>query len=280
MEENKLEFLSTVSRAIQELLEPKEAFETILDLIGRVINYRFATLFGYSDKDSKLIPVAYRREVIDLIPSIRFTNGTGLSAWVASKRKPILLSRIHTSPQLSDRLVKSFISIPFVSENELLGVLNLGHSIPGAFTMDELEMGIKISEELSGLLRHYLLLNELYNIDVKYKMLQKKMAKTQHSIENREKETINQLTKAVSHNINNPLTSIMGNAQLLLADLGNVGSVLRKRLQNIIDESERIGDVITNLRNLEEFETEEYIPGEKMLKITGFKNKEIWKKAC
>ncbi len=267
MEENRLDYLSSVSRAIGELLNPGEAFETILDIVGRVINFRYATLYGYNEKENELVPVAYRRQVVDLIPSIRFKVGSGLSAWVASKRKPILLSRIHTSPHLSHRAVKSFISIPFNDGDKLLGVLNLGHSIPGAFTMDDLEMGIKISEELTDLLKRYLLLNELYNLDKRYKKLKNRLDTQAQEIESREKENLNHLVKAVSHHVNNPLTSIMGNAQLLLADMNNVGSVLKGRLQKIIDESERIADVVETLRSMDTFETEEYLPGDRMLRI-------------
>ena len=272
MEESKLEFLSTVSRAIKGLLDPKEAFETILDLVARIINYRYATLYGYSEKENGLTPVAYRRQIVDLIPSIKFSVGTVISAWVASKKKPILLSKIHTSPHLSHRVVKSFISIPFEDNGELLGVLNLGHSIPGAFTMEELEIGIRMSEELSGLLKRFLLLNELYSLDTKYHKLKDQITRKEESMHKREADNVEFISRAVSHHINNPLTSIMGNAQLLLADAGNsVGSILKDRLQKIIDESERIAHVIEELRNLEYFETEDYVPGEKMLKISGYK---------
>ncbi len=267
VEEGKLEYLSSVSKALGELLDPKEAFETILDIVGRVINYRYATLYGYNEKENELVPVAYRRQIVDLIPSIKFKVGSGLSAWVASKKKPILLSRIHTSPHLSHRVVKSFISIPFNDGKKLLGVINLGHSIPGAFTMEELEMGIKIGEELTDLLKRYLMLNELYNLDQKYKKLRERIDRQEREMEVRERENLNHIVKAVSHHVNNPLTSIMGNAQLLLADMNNVGSVLKGRLQKIIDESERIADVVDQLRTMENFETEDYIPGEKMLKI-------------
>ena len=270
MKENKLEFLSTVSSAIQGLLEPTEAFETMLDVVSRVINYRYATLFGYCDKQKELIPIVQRRQLVDLIPSIRFSTGSGLSAWVASKQKPILLSRIHTSPHLAHRVVKSFISIPFIQNDELLGVLNLGHSIPGAFNMDDLEMGIKLSEELAGLLKRYLLLNDLYNLDERFQDLKEKYNNTEKKIQKRETENLNYLAKAVSHHVNNPLTTIIGNAQFLMADMENVGSLLKGRLQKIIDESERIAIVVEDLKNLEIIETEEYVNGDKMLRITGF----------
>jgi hypothetical protein len=38
-------------------------------------------------------------------------------------------------------------------------------------------------------------------------------------------------------------------------------------VQKIIDESERIASVIDHLRSIDKFETEDYLPGEKMIKI-------------
>jgi GAF domain-containing protein len=231
-QEAKLEYLAKVSRALQELLDPREAFETILDLIGGVINYRYATLFGYHARENELIPIAYRRQVVDLIPSIKFGLGSGLSAWVAQRRKPILLGSIHTSPHLSHRVVKSFISVPFMDGEDLLGVINLGQSVPGAFSFDDLETAIKMSEELSPLLIRYLLLNDLYALDTRYQKLREKLTRTRNQMARRETETVNQLARAVSHHVNNPLTSIIGNAQLLMADMEGVGSALKESAED------------------------------------------------
>ena len=55
---------------------------------------------------------------------------------------------------------------------------------------------------------------------------------------------------AVHHDVNNALTGVLGNAQLLLmgpaADLPGV----RKRLQTLLVEAERIRDVAAKMRDL------------------------------
>ena len=55
---------------------------------------------------------------------------------------------------------------------------------------------------------------------------------------------------SVHHEVNNALTGVFGNAQLLLMGPAGQDPGVRKRLESLIHEAERIRDVVARLRDL------------------------------
>ncbi len=62
-----------------------------------------------------------------MIDIIQFENGSGLSAWVADKKRPILLSSVHRGQRFQSNPVKSFVCCPILRFGTTIGVINLGH---------------------------------------------------------------------------------------------------------------------------------------------------------
>ncbi|MBI4531336.1 MAG: PAS domain-containing protein [Candidatus Latescibacteria bacterium] len=74
--------------------------------------------------------------------------------------------------------------------------------------------------------------------------------------------TVGQLAITVNHEINNPLTSILANSQILrLTSASNLDAKTIKRLEEIERQVERIAKVTEQLRSLDELKTEDYIAG-------------------
>ncbi len=84
---------------------------------------------------------------------------------------------------------------------------------------------------------------------------------------------ITQTAIAVNHQINNPLTVILGNAQLLIGKYGEKDEKLAKGLKVIENQCLRIRDVTHKLVDLAEPVLTEYVKGEAMLSIEGSKGR-------
>ena len=78
---------------------------------------------------------------------------------------------------------------------------------------------------------------------------------------------ITQTAIAVNHQINNPLTVILGNAQLLITKYGEKDEKLVRALKIIENQCLRIRDVTHKLADLAEPILTEYVKGESMLSI-------------
>ena len=78
--------------------------------------------------------------------------------------------------------------------------------------------------------------------------------------------SLGEVALALQHEINNPLTSLLMNAQLLAAD-GDASADIRRQAGMITEEARRIADVVRRLRGLREAHTIEYLDGARMTNL-------------
>ncbi len=75
---------------------------------------------------------------------------------------------------------------------------------------------------------------------------------------------IGQIGIAVRHEINNPLTTVIGNTELLLERLEGADGELKKRLEIILNNALRIAEIVKRLQEIRKDRTVDYVPGTKM----------------
>lgn len=73
-----------------------------------------------------------------------------------------------------------------------------------------------------------------------------------------------QLGIAVRHEINNPLTTVIGNAELLLDQEEQAGKDVRKRIEVILQNALRIAEIVKRLEGIKKDKVVEYLQGVKM----------------
>jgi DNA-binding response OmpR family regulator len=77
---------------------------------------------------------------------------------------------------------------------------------------------------------------------------------------------IGEATLALQHEINNPLSALLGNAELMIMDLEEKGE--RNELLDVIHEQAlRIAEVVRRLRRLKNPESVEYVGGSRMINL-------------
>ena len=78
---------------------------------------------------------------------------------------------------------------------------------------------------------------------------------------------IAQAIATVSHQINNPLTPILGNVEILLAYEESLSESVKTKLENIRDSAKRIGQCVQKMQNLSQPIFKEYYKGEMMIDL-------------
>jgi len=127
------EVLSELSAIAQRGGASADAFTAALTQLQRAVPFENATLFVLDRDSGNLAEAATLGEPIDLIGHVRFARGTGFSSWVAQSKKPVLLNDLHREGGSEAPTVRSFLSVPVMVQGDLVGVVNLSHSRPGAF---------------------------------------------------------------------------------------------------------------------------------------------------
>jgi len=165
-ESQELEVLMEVSRLIQTTTRQEEGFERLLDLIKGVIPYENATMFTLNRASGQLVVGAVRGQVVDLIGGVQFEFGTGFSSWVAKQKKPILLNELHRNASPDAPQIGSFLSVPLVVQQELIGVLNLSHPTNQAFTEESLRLLTLIAGQAAAILQRIVMYEEMARLAI------------------------------------------------------------------------------------------------------------------
>jgi signal transduction histidine kinase len=87
-------------------------------------------------------------------------------------------------------------------------------------------------------------------------------------------EALKETTATINHEINNPLTVVLGNCQLLLMKSEGLPDDVVKRLKLIEQSSLRIRDVVSQLMQLNEARSTTYVEGTQMIDLQESKDSE------
>jgi len=259
--------LLDISTVIQSDMKLEEKFEKALVSVRDASGAHSVSLFMHDEENGRLDEVATVGNRVDLIESIDFDMGRGFSAWVAKQRRSVLIPSLKSGRVDGAR---SFISTPLISEDILIGVMNLGHEDPNAFT----EKHLKILDVIAAQFAHAI---ERSNYERTLEDKNEALEKAHREIEDQQKKIIDmekyqvlvQVAASLNHEINNPLTSILGNIELLFMMNPDMAEPLKKKLKVVQSESKRISEIVEKFSNMKKVTIGEYLPkyGDTMLDI-------------
>ena len=131
-------------------------------VLSRALVQRFCDAFAVDrctlmrvDQQSNLQIAAHRGMDPSVVDNVRLPMGQGVAGWVAHHRKPVLMKKVgDASPVRATGIdhynSDSFVSVPLVHQNRLLGVLNLSNKRDGkAFDEMDLDRAMMASAVLS-----------------------------------------------------------------------------------------------------------------------------------
>lgn len=249
-------FLHDISLLLSSESELHDKFEKALEKLVDALDCHAASIFLVDEKTGKLDEVASYGARVDLIESIDFDMGHGFSAWVAKQGRAVLIPRLRSG----QKDFASFVSAPLKINSTLVGVINLGHREPDAFTEENLKLVEIIAEEVALLINRVRYERELVEANHALKEAEVEIKKQQARIIEMEKyHVMAQMAASINHEINNPLTTILGNAELVLMMYPDLREEVRKKLEKIVTEARRISSITEKLRNMKRVVIEEYL---------------------
>ncbi len=143
--------LAGIARAAADL---DAACERALHVARRYIAFENATLFLLDSRAGRLLPAATVGQAVNLIDHVAFEAGNGLSGWVAQKRKVLAIPDVLEEPGLLNAElippdVRSFVAVPLMIQDRVLGVLNLSHSNPRAFSAEDTRLAAAVAGQVA-----------------------------------------------------------------------------------------------------------------------------------
>ena len=230
-----LKILYTVAETVSRTLDVEAVLRTALEALTHVTGHEIAS-FHLLSADSSTLELRGHR---GLSPRLRDVNrllpvGQGLIGTAAAAGKTVTVKDVQGSPDLlpsaEDAVrrdeIHGFVSVPIQARGRLLGMLSLGRQTRDPFDDEEVALLEATAHQIGIALDNARLYSELVHAE--------------------KLSAVGELASGVAHEINNPLTTILGQAQLLLGR-SDVPLPVRERVEMMADEASRAARIVQNL---------------------------------
>jgi len=140
-----ISLLYDLSRLVQTATDMNQVYNAVVAQVQQIIPCENCTLFLLDPTRSRLEPKATRGRVVNLLDHIAFEKGQGVSGWVASRGKQLVIADLKQEHNLLNvemipPRVRSFVAVPLMVQENVIGVLNVSHSQPNAFTAEDVQL--------------------------------------------------------------------------------------------------------------------------------------------
>ena len=130
--EQELKILHEVAKDISSNLELKELLNRIISMIMNFITADSCLIYLYDRQDDELILTASSKPKEKSIGRVKLKIGEGVTGWAAKEKRPVVLpkeaykdQRFKTFSSLEEEKYEAFMSIPILSKDEVIGVMNV-----------------------------------------------------------------------------------------------------------------------------------------------------------
>lgn len=247
-----LGIVRTIAQALSRSLDVDETLRVALDALTSVTGHEIASLHLLS-ADGKILQLHGDR---GLLPKLRRVNhalpvGQGLIGRVAATGQRMHLADVRESPYLlpaaravvEQEDVRGFVCVPVRSHGRILGTLSLGRRMPQPFSATEIELVEAVADQIGLALENARLYSETR------RQLEDLKHAEAHLVEGARLSTVGKLAAGLVHEINNPLSVILAQAQMLMTK-AQLASADQARLRVIIQETARAARLLQNLLQL------------------------------
>jgi len=224
-----------VLTAIRQRKRVEEILEMVLSYCSDLGNAIHGSIVTIDHNAQKLIITSVRGEGWTLEKQMcQLGLGEGLTGQVALTGKPYLCPDTQSDPtyyELFDN-VRCELIVPIIVEDKVWGLINLDGAEPDSFDDSTLSTVALLAELAAFAIKLRIDLTEQERLQ-------------RHLIQSEKLASLGETIAGIAHEINNPLTSILTNAQLLALRRG--GPADETSINTIVLEAKRTADLVKNL---------------------------------
>jgi PAS domain S-box-containing protein len=242
---NRLEILRTIDRAILAAESPSEIAAEAMRRVQQFLPALRSSvaLFDWSADEAEILALhqesASALESGVTIPISEMNLADSMHEGQAHVVHDLdALDDVRDVPaKLQKEGVRSYLSVPMIVEDELIGVVNVGAAEPGAFTAHFQEIVREVADQLAIAIRQARLMEQV----------QRHSERMEQRVKERTEE-LESFTYSVSHDLRTPLRAVDGFARMLLESRAEQLDAEGRRMLEVIHENaQKMGQLIEDL---------------------------------
>ena len=154
---NHVALLHQISNIVSSDLDLEEMLQDLIELAVDVTSCDACLVYLVEHTTGEIVLRASQLPHASEIGSIRMKMGEGITGWVAEHKSVVALSsnassdaRFKKFKALPEDTFESFLSVPLISDGELIGVINIHHKAQHTHSADEIALVSFIGEQMGG----------------------------------------------------------------------------------------------------------------------------------
>jgi PAS domain S-box-containing protein len=234
--------LNSIAQTLSESMDLNDSLHRALRQIAELFKLDVTSLYLFNEQElslNRIAAVGYRSEFArsfpkvsiqpELLQHVKAVHATFLSA------QGLPLPQVFRTTQQKEEITSPYLVILW-SKDRVLGVLTIGTRAAREFSPADINLLIAVGSQISNAIDRTLLYEET-------RTAYDNLRRTQEQLLHSEKmAAVGQLISGVAHELNNPLTAILGYSQLLTAspDVGAQGIEYSDKLYKQAQRTHRI----------------------------------------
>jgi signal transduction histidine kinase len=239
--------LNKISQAITSTLDLRETLTIITDHTTRLLGVAATSVVLYDETKDDLWFAAASGDGSDYVLGMRLLIGQGIAGWVFQQGQPVLVPDTSKDTRWfggfdkdSGFTTRSVLCVPLQTKGQTIGAIEAMNKESGPFDEEDLRLLTSMAAPAATAIENAQL----------YEALREGMRKLEETqaqlVQSAKLAAVGELAAGVAHEINNPLTSIIGFTRLLLEDL-SADHHMRPDLETIDREAARTRHIVRAL---------------------------------
>jgi PAS domain S-box-containing protein len=243
------EVLARLGRDLTGTLEAERIAELVTRGIVDLLGVQGSIVFRYEPKDGTLHSIAAHGPASHLARNIVLNPREGIAGLAVAERKVVATAdvarepRIEHAPErraiLMQNDIRAMLGIPLLTHERIIGALAVGDRAGREFTEEELLAVQAFADQAALALENARLYAAAQDSLTRLRETQAQL------VQAAKMSALGQLVSGVAHELNNPLSVIIGYGQLLLAR--EVSESLRRPVELMVAQGDRMAKIVRNL---------------------------------
>ena len=166
--EQELRILHEVAKDISSNLELKELLNRIVAMIMNFVTADSCLIYLYDRQNDELILTASSKPKEKSIGRVKLKIGEGVTGWAAKEKRPVVLpkeaykdQRFKTFLSLEEDKYQAFMSIPILSKDEVIGVMNIRNMEAHAYPEHQVNLLFTVNRYLGSAIQNAIIYEDV-----------------------------------------------------------------------------------------------------------------------